>query len=76
MTNKTLTAAELEDYEKMKAQREKRLNRQNAYNKNNYDRLAVVLKKGEKEKVEKHYKSKGFSSFNAYITDLIYNDMV
>lgn len=75
MNKNTLTPAQMADYEKLKAQKEKRLARQNDYNKNNYDRLGVVLKKGEREKIETHYKSKGFSSFNAYVTDLIYKDL-
>lgn len=75
MSEKLLTMQELSEYERLKNQREKRLARQNDYNKNNYDRLSVVLKKGEREKIETHYKSKGFSSFNEYAKHLIYNDM-
>lgn len=71
----SISINELAELEKLKAQREKRLNRQNEYNKNNYDRMSVVLKKGEKEKIELHYKSKGFSTFNEYAKSLIYSDM-
>lgn len=64
-----------EEYKKLKKQKEKQLKRQNEFNKNNYDRLGVVVEKGQKEIIINHLKQKGYKSFNAYITDLIYNDM-
>lgn len=67
--------AQQKEYKKLKEQKEKQLKRQNEFNKNNYDRLGVVVEKGQKEIIINHLKSKGYKSFNAYITDLIYNDM-
>lgn len=75
MAKNTLSDADMAEYEKLKSQKEKQLARQNSYNKNNYDRLGVVVKKGEKDRIAAHYKSKGFSSFNEYICNLIYSDM-
>ena len=50
---------------------------QNEYNKENYERLELNLRKGEKEKfqewaIKKGYKKKEFSK---YIRDLVYKDM-
>lgn len=70
-----MTDDELKEYERLKDQHNKRLARQNDYNKNNYDRLGVILKKGEKEKITEHYKKMGFKSFNEYVCNLIYNDL-
>lgn len=75
MAKNTLSDADMAEYEKLKSQKEKQLARQNSYNKNNYDRLGVVVKKGEKDRITTHYKNKGFSSFNEYICNLIYTDM-
>ena len=75
MGKTALTAADIAEFEKLKSQKEKQLARQNSYNKNNYDRLGVVVKKGEKERITDHYKRKGFSSFNEYVCSLIYSDM-
>ena len=46
----------------------------NKYNKNNYERIEIVVKKGEKAKIKTYAESKGQST-NAYITGLIYKDM-
>lgn len=67
--------AQEKEYIKLKKQKEKQLQRQNDFNKKNYDRLGVVVEKGQKEIIINHLKQKGYKSFNAYITDLIYNDM-
>ena len=75
MSKNILSEADLLEYEKLKSQKQKQLDRQNNYNKNNYDRCGVVLKKGEKEKIKAHYTARGFSSFNEYILYLIYNDI-
>ncbi len=45
------------------------------YVKNNYDRIPLNVKKGEKEKIAQHAKNKGFDSITEYIKDLIYKDM-
>lgn len=47
----------------------------NEYAKNNYDRCIFNLQKGEKAKLEKHWKEKGYKSLNAYINELIKKDM-
>lgn len=46
----------------------------NKYNKNNYERIEIVVKKGEKAKIKDYAENKGKST-NAYITGLIYKDM-
>lgn len=70
-----LTEENIKEYEKLKNQKQKQLDRQNAYNKDNYDRIGIVIKKGEKERIKAYYIENGFSSFNEYITSLIYKDM-
>lgn len=47
----------------------------NQYNKEHYARLSVQVAKEEREKIDLHWKSKGYKSFNAYINDLIRKDM-
>lgn len=46
----------------------------NRYNAKMYERLNIVIKAGEKEKIKKRAEELG-KSINAYITDLIYEDM-
>lgn len=45
------------------------------YQKEKYDRCIFNLPKGEKTKLEKHWRSKGYKSLNTYINDLIKKDM-
>ena len=47
----------------------------NNYNREHYARLSIQVPKEEKPKIEKHYKEKGFKSFNEYVTFLIKKDM-
>ena len=47
----------------------------NEYIKNHYDRCIVMVQKGQKEVIKKHYEAKGYKSLNAYINDLIAADM-
>lgn len=47
----------------------------NEYNKQAYDRLNIQVPKGQKEIIKKHSESKGYSSLNAYVNDLITKDM-
>ena len=75
MSKNILNDTELAEFEKLKSQKQKQLDRQNKYNKNNYDRAGVVLKKGEKDRIKAHYIKRGFSSFNEYVIALIYDDM-
>ena len=44
------------------------------YNSKMYDRLDITVKAGEKEKIKQRAEKLG-KSINAYITDLIYEDM-
>ncbi len=39
----------------------------NRYNKKNYDRISLILKKGEKERIQQQAKAKGYESVNSYI---------
>lgn len=43
--------------------------------KDNYDRIPLNVKKGDKEKIAEHAKKKGFNSITDYIKSLIYKDM-
>lgn len=62
-------------FEKLKAQKEKQLKRQNNYIKNNYDRIAFVIPKGQKAVIEEKARKTGFSSVNDYIKSLIETDL-
>lgn len=44
------------------------------YEANNYERIVVIVKDGEKEKITERAKGKGLSA-SGYINDLIYADM-
>ncbi|MCD8096408.1 MAG: antitoxin [Ruminococcus sp.] len=46
----------------------------NKYNAKAYDRIALLVKKGERDKIKAHAVSKGLS-LNAYINALIKSDM-
>lgn len=45
------------------------------FQKDNYDRIALNVKKGDKEKMSIYAKKNGFDSLTDYIKSLIYNDM-
>lgn len=45
------------------------------YQKEKYDRCIFNLPKGQKKELEKHWRSKGYKSLNAYINDLIKQDI-
>lgn len=62
-------------FEKLKAQRKKQLDRQNNYIRQNYDRIAFVIPKGQKAIIEERAKTAGFSSVNDYIKALIAKDL-
>lgn len=47
----------------------------NEYAKNNYDRIALNVAKGDREKIKKHAITKGYESITEYIKALIYQDM-
>ena len=65
----------IKEYEKLKAQKEKQLKRQNEYMKNNYDRIALLLPKGSREKLTKKAAAAGFKTITEYIKALIENDL-
>jgi hypothetical protein len=45
------------------------------YQKENYDRCIFNVPKGQKKVIEQHWRAKGYTSLNAYVNDLIKNDM-
>lgn len=45
------------------------------FTKDNYDRIPLNVKKGEKAKIAEHAKEKGYSSITEYIKELIRRDM-
>ena len=47
---------------------------QNKYNAKAYDRINLLVKKGQREKIKAHAESKGMS-LNGYINELIKKDM-
>ena len=47
----------------------------NDFAKQNYDRLNIQVPKGQKAVIEAHWKAKGYKSLNAYVNDLITQDM-
>ena len=46
------------------------------YQKENYDRCIFNLPKGEKQKIQEHYKKLGYASLNQYINDLVQRDII
>lgn len=47
----------------------------NEFNKESYDRVSINFRKGQKAVIEAHWKAKGYKSLNAYVNDLITQDM-
>ena len=47
----------------------------NQYIKENYDRISVIVPKGQKELIKNKAKKKGFASINEYIKYLINKDV-
>lgn len=45
------------------------------YQKEKYDRCIFNVQKGQREIIQQHYKSKGYTSLNQYVNDLIQKDM-
>jgi len=45
------------------------------FQKENYDRISLNVKKGDREKIAEHAKRNGFDSSTDYIKHLIYTDM-
>ena len=55
---------------------QKRLDRQNNYNKQKYDHISIVLPSGAKEKVLAACKEKGYKNPSEYIRELLKTDGV
>lgn len=47
----------------------------NEFTKENYDRLNIQVPKGQKAVIDEHAKFNGFKSLNAYVNQLIKEDM-
>lgn len=47
----------------------------NQWNAENRERITLLVKTGEKAKIVAHAESRGYSSLNAYIVNLIKEDM-
>lgn len=47
----------------------------NEFAKEKYDRIIVIVPKGDRSVIDSYRKNKGYSSLNAYINDLIRKDM-
>lgn len=47
----------------------------NDYMKEKYDRCIFNVPKGDKEKIQEHYKKLGYTSLNQYINELVRRDM-
>ena len=45
------------------------------YQKENYDRIALNVKKGDKAVIAEHAKKRGFNSITDYIKHVVYKDM-
>jgi len=69
-----MTEQEQKEYEKLKAQKEKQLNRQKKYFSENYDRIAFVTKKGNRDIIRDYYTKKGFKSLSDYFLTLAKKD--
>lgn len=58
----------------VKKKLEERYNKQNDFNRENYDRVSVMFPKGFREKVKEQAKKEG-KSLNAYITEAVKEKM-
>lgn len=47
----------------------------NEYMKEKYDRCIFNVPKGDKEKIQEHFKRLGYTSLNQYINELVRRDM-
>ncbi len=47
----------------------------NNYMKEKYDRCIFNVPKGDKDKIQEHYKKLGYTSLNQYINELVRRDM-
>lgn len=58
----------------MKKERFNQMEYNSQYQKNNYERVVIIVKKGQKEKIKARAEALNMST-NAYITSLIEKDM-
>lgn len=56
-------------------QKRKQLNRQSEWEKENIERVAFIVPKGERDKIKEHALNKGYESTTAYLRDLVNKDM-
>lgn len=56
--------------------RRKRYKAQNEHVKANFDRIDFLVGRGEKPRIQEHYKRLGYSSIREYLSDLISRDMI
>lgn len=47
----------------------------NEFNRKKYDKIELMVKRGDKEKIKEHAAGKGYKSINKYVCDMIYSDM-
>ena len=70
-----ITNDQLARLEKLEKQKKKQLDRQNNYIKNNYDRIAFVIPKGQKEKITARAAALGYKNITEYIRALLDKDL-
>lgn len=69
-----MTDQEQKELEKLRKQKQKQLKRQNEYAAANYDRIAFVAKKGDRDIIREHYTKKGYKSLAEYFLTLAKKD--
>lgn len=65
----------IERLEKFEKQKKKQLERQNKYMQEKYDRIALLLPKGSREKISNKAAEKGFKNITEYLKSLIDADL-
>lgn len=60
--------------EKLEKQKRKQLDRQNKYINDNYDRIGIIVPKGQKDIINNRAIKKGFKNITEYLRYLIDND--
>lgn len=53
----------------------KQYDRQNQFNREHYARLSINVPQERRPVIDAHWKSKGYTSFNKYVIDLINKDI-
>lgn len=65
----------IERLEKFEKQKKKQLERQNKYMQEKYDRIALLLPKGSREKISNKAAEKGYKNITEYLKSLIDADL-